>query len=125
MSTRTEILESMAKNVEALGPWLAASLDDPKACAEYVAACRQVLESLQALRELAAVPPFPWERLPVDASWVAMDEDGRWFVYTERPLLGDEVWVAAPGACSAALRLADWRGPRAPDWRESLQQRPE
>lgn len=122
MSTRAEILESMAKNVEALGPWLAASIDDPKACAEYVAAGRQVLESLQALRELAAAPPFPWADIRGWVRWAAMDATGYWTGFVKKPHqhpIYPEWW-----AVGHQLVLNLPQGGHGP-WRESLQQRPE
>ncbi|RTZ44604.1 hypothetical protein EKL30_08555 [Candidimonas sp. SYP-B2681] len=62
-----------------------------------------------------------WSLAPEGWNWLAQDEDGRWFWYGVKPVLGigGGVWRAP----SRAQCLAG-HGPPNPDWHASLQERP-
>ena len=63
-------------------------------------------------------PPIPWEYIDQEYNYMAMDPDGVWFVYTERPELLDEDWDS-----SGMSGLPCKRGADRP-WTETLCIRP-
>ena len=56
---------------------------------------------------------------PAWANWRAMDANGEWHFYEDRPVCLRSVW----GAVIGGERLAP-PAPIAADWRQSLEQRP-
>lgn len=57
-----------------------------------------------------------WKDAPEWANWLAMDEDGDWFWYSETPLAGGSSWIAGGLFLHAGA---------APNWSDSLTRRPE
>lgn len=64
---------------------------------------------------------IPWVLLKPEIKSVAMDSDGRWVGYEDKPELGGSFWHSFTTNHSLdCLNL-----PTAENWRESLQERPE
>lgn len=68
-----------------------------------------------------------WNLFPCDANWVAMDADGGWWGYTERPEKNPDRWTEGGGdLCSLENVIYDrnvnWSG--GAHWDETLTQRP-
>lgn len=36
---------------------------------------------------------FDWSCLPEGAKWIAMDRTSQWYLYTEKPELGNNIWT--------------------------------
>ncbi|WP_353152616.1 hypothetical protein [Pollutimonas bauzanensis] len=62
-----------------------------------------------------------WSNAPHDWNWAAQDEDGRWFWYGVKPILGigGGIWRAPSRAQAYAFQASP-----NPLWYESLQERP-
>jgi hypothetical protein len=60
-----------------------------------------------------------WVKAPEWANYLAMDECGRWYWYSDRPRVGRIVWLRAGGHILVARRI-----PIDGDWRETLEKRP-
>ena len=58
-----------------------------------------------------------WKDAPEWANWLAMDIDGGWYWYEDRPSRGREAWYAL-GKIHRALAVI-------PSWADSLSERPE
>jgi hypothetical protein len=67
---------------------------------------------------VGAEPEIPWDDLEPWAEFVAMDEDGAWWEYGEKPRPLQTVWGEL---CAKRTKLIPFT---APDWRTSLRQRP-
>lgn len=61
-----------------------------------------------------------WKDAPEWARWLAMDADGEWFFYEEKPSLGVKVWY--PNGARPVSRLAS--PPASEKWKNSLEERP-
>jgi hypothetical protein len=63
-----------------------------------------------------------WLQLPESFNWVAMDDNGEFHAFTEKPV-PDEIskkWIPSYFGC----RLIGWFGYYGQDWRETLTRRP-
>lgn len=58
-----------------------------------------------------------WSQAPEWAEYVAMDEDGEWYWFEKKPVLGSSIWRNTLGR-SSFYEVID------ASWRDSLQQRP-
>ncbi len=57
-----------------------------------------------------------WKDAPEWANWLAMDADGRWFWYKDKPEAGHSTFITQTQVWEAT--------PIKPDWKETRQQRP-
>jgi hypothetical protein len=64
---------------------------------------------------------IPWIDYPTWCKWVAMDKDGRWFNFTDKPIISNIYWIG-DGACFIPTDYtpSNFTG----DWTESLFERP-
>lgn len=70
-------------------------------------------------------PTMDWSLLPGLANkWVAMDEDGQWFAYSERPWIGGEFWTISDNDTEWAVIPGDYAPRWSGDWKESLTEVP-
>lgn len=69
-------------------------------------------------------PPFDWDKLWSDVaswnSWIACDEDGKWYSYIEEPPQRDLCW----GSDSCSIIPESYWPPKPLDWKTSLVERP-
>lgn len=70
------------------------------------------------------IPPS-WSEAPPWAKWRAQDEDGAWFFYKEEPYtMSIDVEWRTKGISDIYCLLVKWCKTN-PNWRETLQKRPE
>jgi hypothetical protein len=64
---------------------------------------------------------IPWSDYPTWCKWVAMDKDGRWFGYSDKPTQSCAIWSG-----DAVVKIHPDYTPRnfTGDWTESLFERP-
>jgi len=85
--------------------------------------CRVVvngsLETMAVLRKLWQWPEW------LTAEWIAMDRDGGWWCYGDKPRLNDLGWSPC-GGTNSSLRpcLTTFTPPPCTDWRQSLRRNP-
>lgn len=60
-----------------------------------------------------------WEDAPVWAKYLAMDEDGEWFWYETKPIIGTDMWNDRPGRYREANPIN-----QEVDWKTTLETRP-
>ena len=67
---------------------------------------------------------IPWDKIPYEYDWVAMDEDGRWFGFQYPPeiITDEQEWGEDSGEFE---KLKDSDMPTPPHWTESLVRRPQ
>ena len=67
---------------------------------------------------------IPWDKIPYEYDWVAMDEDGRWFGFQYPPeiITDEQEWGEDSGEFES-MRHIDM--PTPPHWTESLVRRPQ
>ena len=71
--------------------------------------------------------PYPWDTLPKEFRWCAMDEDGAVYAFTKKPEMSDPgsglgVWL--PPGENYNLRALYGEFDHAQHWRTSLKRRP-
>lgn len=76
-------------------------------------------ESLRNAQNVLATldqPTDKWANAPEWAKWLAMDKDGEWYWFEEKPVREKCTWQCDLGKCkiTESVRL---------DWRESLEER--
>jgi len=71
---------------------------------------------------VAEVPVDYWRDAPEWAEWLAMDSDGKWFYFTDKPGLriNRGIWLRLYGEADVANGIPPYN-----DWKTSLQHRPE
>lgn len=70
-------------------------------------------------------PEVPWERVPIECKWVAMDAGGRWFGYTTQPTACYGSWAIDNTGHAQLLFPSQTPKNYTGGWRESLTKRPE
>ena len=67
-------------------------------------------------------PVVDWSKMPAWANWVAMEADGTWFYYSDKPQHhGDRFWLASEYICRIPKEFQpSFTG----NWRDSLVERP-
>lgn len=60
-----------------------------------------------------------WEDAPEWAKYLAMDEDGEWFWYETKPIIGTYMWNDRPGRYREANPIN-----QEVDWKTTLEARP-
>ena len=71
-------------------------------------------------------PVWKWPEW-LTATWIAMDSDGSWCFYEEKPVIEGAVWSDVDGEVSCARHLewaVSFTPPQCTDWRKSLRQKP-
>lgn len=63
-------------------------------------------------------PEVDWSKMPAWASWVAMDKDGRWLWWSERPESGLGEWWLPSGDCGRIP--GDYTPKFSGGWKDSL-----
>lgn len=58
-----------------------------------------------------------WKDAPDWASYAAMDSDGCWYWYANKPVIGTTIWEPLGGHCGLASNAET-------DWKETLERRP-
>lgn len=67
-------------------------------------------------------PIVDWSVMPAWAKFVAMDSGKKWFLYTDKPILGNLTWdyITGTGSLIPTEYAPKFQG----DWKESLIERP-
>ena len=73
--------------------------------------------------ESAAKPSIDWSHVNENFKWLAMDADGKFHIYTDKPLQGEREWTTNL-SCTPAIHFASFV-PGTCDWKESLVKRPD
>ena len=68
-------------------------------------------------------PSIDWSHVNENFKWLAMDADGTFHIYTDKPLQGNRQWTTNL-PCTPAIHFASFV-PGTCDWRDSLVKRPE
>ena len=68
-------------------------------------------------------PSIDWSHVNENFKWLAMDADGTFYIYTDKPLQGNRHWTTNL-TCTPAVRFASFT-PGTCDWRDSLVKRPD
>lgn len=87
-------------------------------------------EALQAAQGAHFVPAYPpaWSEFPIWVNFIAMDSDGRWHGFGQKPYVEDLFggllmgWDVEEGG---SMAYRDYNAPHVAGWRESLRERPE
>lgn len=64
---------------------------------------------------------WQWPEWIKDGVWIAMDKDGKWYLYAEEPRRDESMWLG-PDA-SRLEHLCDFTPPPVVDWRHSRMQK--
>ena len=64
-----------------------------------------------------------WNHVNENFRYLAMDADGRYHLYTDKPLQGDRQWVTNP-PCTPAIHFASFTFGTC-NWKDSLVERPD
>ena len=67
-------------------------------------------------------PSIDWSHVSEYFKWLAMDADGKFHIYTDKPLQGERQW-ATNLLCTPAIHFASFV-PGTCDWKDSLVKRP-
>ena len=67
-------------------------------------------------------PSIDWSHVNENFKWLAMDADGTFHIYTDKPLQGNQQWTTNL-PCTPAIHFASFV-PGTCDWRDSLVKRP-
>ena len=67
-------------------------------------------------------PSINWNHVNDHFKWLAMDADGKFHIYTDKPLQGERQWTTNL-PCTPATHFASFV-PGTCDWRDSLVKRP-
>ena len=67
-------------------------------------------------------PSIDWSHVNENFKWLAMDADGTFHIYTDKPLQGNRQWTTNL-PCTPAIHFASFV-PGTCDWRDSLVKRP-
>ena len=67
-------------------------------------------------------PSIDWNHVSEDFKYLAMDADGKFYIYTDKPLQGNQRWTTNL-PCTPAIHFASFT-PGTCDWRDSLVERP-
>ena len=68
-------------------------------------------------------PSIDWSHVNENFKWLAMDADGTFHIYTDKPLQGNRQWTTNL-PCTPAVHFASFT-PGTCDWRDSLVKRPD
>ena len=68
-------------------------------------------------------PSIEWSHVNVHFKYLAMDADGRFHLYTDKPLQGNQQWTTNL-PCTPAINFASFV-PGTCDWKDSLVKRPD
>lgn len=68
-------------------------------------------------------PSINWSHIREDFKYLAMDSDGRYHLYTDKPLQGERQWTTNL-LCTPAIHFASFV-PGTCNWKDSLVKRPE
>lgn len=73
-------------------------------------------------KPIVTEPKVNWSAMPAWAKWVAMDEDGDWFWFSEMPNTDEGQWQHQSGCCGIipAQGVPNFTG----GWKDSLVERP-
>lgn len=63
--------------------------------------------------------PPPWSEAPPWAMWLAQDENGSWFWYSEKPIEKPDMFDSG-----GKISLCKYTDPN-PNWKTTLEKRPE
>ena len=67
-------------------------------------------------------PSIDWSHVNENFKWLAMDADGKFHIYTDKPLQGEREWTTNL-SCTPAIHFASFV-PGTCDWWDSLVKRP-
>ena len=67
-------------------------------------------------------PSIDWSHVNTHYKWLAMDADGKFHLYTDKPLQGNQQWTTNL-PCTPAINFASFV-PGTCDWKDSLVKRP-
>ena len=67
-------------------------------------------------------PSIDWSHINENFKWLAMDADGKFHIYTDKPLQGERQWTTNL-PCTPAINFASFT-PGTCDWTDSLVERP-
>ena len=67
-------------------------------------------------------PSIEWSHVNAHFKWLAMDADGKFHLYTDKPLQGERQWVTNL-LCTPAIHFASFT-PGTCNWKDSLVKRP-
>ena len=70
----------------------------------------------------AIKPSIDWNHVSENFKWLAMDADGKFHVYTSKPLQGNQQWTTNL-PCTPAIHFASFT-PGTCNWKDSLVERP-
>jgi len=78
----------------------------------------QWLQIQEAVNRVAGEMKPDWKDAPKWANWLAMDENGTWMYFEQKPeiCLETRMWFSRDGECQAIGIMRNWK--------ESLQERP-
>ena len=95
--------------------------------AELIERAAEALQAAQGAHIVPASPPA-WSEFPAWVHFIAMDSDGRWHGFGQKPYVEDSFggnlmgWDVIDGGTVA---YRDYNAPHVAGWRESMQKRPE
>ena len=67
-------------------------------------------------------PSIEWSHVNANFKWLAMDADGTFHIYTDKPLQGNQQWTTNL-PCTPAIHFASFT-PGTYNWKDSLVKRP-
>jgi len=104
----------MDKELDLFAAWYA---NNANTSYDYEIDAKQVAQEAWLARAALAKPS--WKDAPEWANYLAMDEDGIWFWYAERPYAGCRTWDSnsIKEEVNALIERLDWQ--------DTLEQRPE
>ena len=74
------------------------------------------------ITKAATKPSIDWSHVNVHFKWLAMDADGKFHIYTDKPLQGNQQWTTNL-PCTPAIHF-DSFVPGTCNWKDSLVKRP-
>ena len=73
-------------------------------------------------QEPVTYPTVDWSIFTDDMQWIAFDENGDCYAYTDKPKVNNNMWILSAGKVFSTQHIKIGRGTC--DWRDSLIQRP-
>lgn len=61
-----------------------------------------------------------WNDAPAWARWLAQDYNGRWYFFSDKPVMGVNEWMSLPGSMAREAG----NGHINPNWRYMLEEKP-
>lgn len=98
---------------------------EPIGIAVLCAECNKTHETIVRRRVLELLPP-DWINAPLWAQWLAQDQTGEWYWYKTKPQAIVKLWGNTNDGqwVTVYLKQRACRGHPNPDWRETLEKRP-